>query len=77
MAEEKFDLLQVAAVLSAEFCASAAQVVRPKVLDPDLFRGGLDHAPDRPIAQLFPQDASALRKRTQEPALFDFAGRLL
>jgi hypothetical protein len=42
VAEEKFDLLQVAAILSAQLRAGPPQIVRPEVLDPDLFCGGLD-----------------------------------
>jgi hypothetical protein len=40
VAEEKFDWLQVAAILSAQLRAGPSQIVRSKVLDPDLFRGG-------------------------------------
>jgi len=43
MAEKKLDLFQVAAILSAELRAGPPQIMRPKVLDPDLFRGSLDH----------------------------------
>ena len=71
VAEEEFDLLQIAAILAAEPRTCPPQIVRPKVLNPDLFRGGLDHAPDCPIAQLFAQDATAFRERTQEPTIFD------
>jgi hypothetical protein len=38
MAEQEFDLLQIPAVLPAEFGAGAAQVVGAEALDPDLLR---------------------------------------
>ena len=38
MAEEKLDLLEIAAILAAELGASAAEVVGAEVLDPDLLR---------------------------------------
>jgi hypothetical protein len=34
VAEQELDLLQIAAVLAAEFCAGTAQVVGAEVLDP-------------------------------------------
>ena len=36
VAEQELDLFDIAAILAAEFGAGAAQVVRPKALDPDL-----------------------------------------
>ena len=51
VAEQKFDLLQVAAVLATEFRAGAAQVLGAETLDTDGFGGSLDRAPDCPIAQ--------------------------
>jgi hypothetical protein len=50
VAKEEFDLLQISAILAAEFRAGPPQIVRPKVLNPEHFRGGLNHAPDCPIA---------------------------
>jgi hypothetical protein len=38
MPEQEFDLLQIPAALSAEFCASSAEVMGADVLDPDLLR---------------------------------------
>jgi hypothetical protein len=38
VAEQEFDLLQIAAVLAAELGAGAAEVVGAEVLDPDLLR---------------------------------------
>ena len=38
MPEQEFDLLQISAVLPTQLGASAAEVMRPEVLDPDLLR---------------------------------------
>jgi hypothetical protein len=38
VAEQELDLLEIPAVLPAEFGAGAAQVVGAEALDPDLFR---------------------------------------
>jgi hypothetical protein len=38
VAEQEFDLLQIPAILPAEFGAGAAQVMGAEVLDPDLLR---------------------------------------
>jgi hypothetical protein len=37
VAEQEFDLLEIAAILSTQFRASPAKVVSAEVLDPDLF----------------------------------------
>jgi hypothetical protein len=36
--EQEFDLLEIAAILAAEFRAGAPQVMSAEVFDPDLFR---------------------------------------
>jgi hypothetical protein len=38
VSEQEFDLLQIPAILPAQFGASTAEVVGAEVLDPDLFR---------------------------------------
>src|SRR5271156_156873 len=73
MPQEKLDLFKVAPRLPAEFGAGPAKVVGPESLDANLLRRLLDDRPDGPVAQGV-ADLSALRDRTQQPAVLDPGG---
>jgi hypothetical protein len=73
VAEQELDLLDISAVLSAEFGAGAAQVVRPEALDPDLFGRLLDHRPDCPAAHAL-LNLAAFGHGAKQPAIFHACG---
>jgi hypothetical protein len=51
MAEQEFDLLEVATTLATQFRLGTAQIVRSEVFDADRFGRAFDHAPNGPVAQ--------------------------
>ena len=69
--QKKLDLLEIATILTAQLCAGPAKIVGAKPLDPDLLGRLLDHRPDRSVAQLFPDELPALRKRLQQASVLD------
>jgi len=68
VAEQELDLLQVAAVLAAEFRAGTAQIMCAETLDTDGFRGGFDHAPHCPVAQFLSHDTPTFGDRPELPS---------
>jgi hypothetical protein len=71
VAEEKLDLLQIAAILTTELRAGPAQIVCTEVLDPNLSCRLLDDRPNGPVAQLITNQLPALGKRRQQAAVLD------
>jgi hypothetical protein len=71
--QQELDLFEVAARPPAELRAGTAEIVGPEALDANLLRRLLDDRPYRPVAQGI-ADLSALRDRTQQPAVLDSGG---
>ena len=53
MPEQELDLLKIPTGFTTKLCTRPTEIMRPEVLDPNLFRGLLDDRPDGPVAQGF------------------------
>jgi hypothetical protein len=71
MTEQKFNLLQIAAIFAAKLRARPAQIVCSESRNSNLLRRLLDDSPNRLVAQLVPDQLPALGERPQQPAVLD------
>ena len=69
MSQQELDLLQVSSCLAAELRASAPQIVRAEVLNPDLLGSFGDDRPDGPVAQALSDLASLANGPEERPVL--------